>query len=332
MIRTTRRTTPLLLALVALSLAGQAFAAEKWVAPRTSYGDPDLQGYWTNHTVLPLERPTELADKAMFTEAEFEAYLEKEKAAQVTNFGASTTVHYNLDDYGLADDQIHLVHNLHTSLIVDPKDGRLPPLTPEAQKRRDTYLAWRKVHQFDSAKTRGTGERCIVWGNEGPPILPRGYNTHYQIVQTEGTVVILSEMVHDARIVPLDGRAHISAKVHNWLGDSRGHWEGDTLVVETTNFNDRLHKEFQFGYAGTTEALRVVERFTRTGPNRIDYSFTVEDPGTWTKPWSGYSPWESVDGPIFEYACHEGNYGLPNTLSGMRAKEREAAASGKSEE
>ena len=183
-------------------------------------------------------------------------------------------------------------------------------------------MAWKKVHEFDSAKTRGTAERCIVWTNEGPPILPRGYNTHYQIFQTEGAVVILYEMIHDARIVPLDRRDHIDPKVRNWMGDSRGHWDGDTLVVETTNFNEQIHKDGQFGYAGTTDKLRVVERFTRTGPNRIDYRFTVEDPGTWTKPWSGYSPWETTEGPIFEYACNEGNYGLPNTLSGMRAKER----------
>jgi len=311
---------------LALALGvGPAPAADKWTMPRTSYGDPDLQGYWTNHSMLPLERPKELGDKARFTEKELAAYREKEMQAKVTNFGASTTVHYNLDDYGLGDDQIHLVHNLNTSLIVDPKNGQLPPLTPVAQKRRDASVAWAKVHEFDSAKTRGLGERCMVWTNEGPPIQPFGYNTHYQIIQTKGYVVILMEMIHDARVIPLDGRPHLDPKVRNWLGDSRGHWEGDTLVVETTNFKAGLHEDYRFHYAATTEKLRVVERFTRTGPNRIDYRFTVEDPGTWTKPWSGEAPWESVEGPIFEYACNEGNYGLPNTLSGMRAKERAAA-------
>jgi hypothetical protein len=309
--------------LLALGI-GVAHAADKWTAPRTAYGDPDLQGYWTNHTVLPLERPKGLGNKRKFTEKGLKAYIEKQRHAATTNFGASNSVHYNLEDYGLGDDQIHLVHNLNTALVVDPKNGHLPPMTPEAEKRRDTYLAWKKVHQFDSAKTRSLGERCIVWTNEGPPILPRGYNTHYQIIQTEGYVVILLEMIHDARVIPLDGRPHLDPKIRNRLGDSRGHWEGDTLVVETTNFTPGLHQDFQFHYAGTTKALRVVERFTRTGPKRIDYRFTVEDPGTWTRPWTGESPWESVKGPIFEYACHEGNYGLPNTLSGMRAKEREA--------
>ncbi len=320
-----RRAAIALVLTVGCCAAAQAESG-KWVAPRTSYGDPDLQGYWTNHTMLALERPKDLGDKAYFTEKEQAAYREKEMHAKVTNFGASTSVHYSLDEYGLADDQIHLVHNLRTSIIIDPKNGRLPPVTPEAEARAKAYLAFRKEHQFDSAKTRGLGERCIVWANEGPPILPRGYNTHYQIVQTEGYVVILAEMIHDARVVPLDGRPHVDSKVRNYLGDSRGHWEGDTLVVETTNFKGNIHQDFVLGYSGTTEALKVVERFTRTGPDRIDYQFTVEDPGTWTRPWTGSSPWEKVDGPIFEYACNEGNYGLPNTLSGARADERKAAA------
>ena len=314
--------------MVALAAGAADAAGNTWKAPRTSFGDPDLEGYWTNHTMLALERPRELGDKAKFTEKEMAAYIEKEMHATTTNFGASTEVHYNLDDYGLGDDQIHLVHNLNTAIIVDPSDGRMPPLIPEAKKRADAYLVWKKEHDFDSAKTRSLGERCIVWTNEGPPILPRGYNTHYQIVQTEGYVVILLEMIHDARVIPLDDRPHLDPKIRTWLGDSRGHWEGDTLVVETTNFNDALHRDLQFHYAGTTKALHVTERFTRTGPNRIDYRFTVEDPGTWTRPWSGESPWESVKGPIFEYACHEGNYGLPNTLNGMRVKEREAKGKG----
>jgi hypothetical protein len=315
------------LAFLPIAFVGPAHGASGgWTVPRTSYGDPDLQGYWTNHTMIAFERPKELGDKAVFTEKELAAFSKKEMKATVTNFGASTTVHYDLEDYGLADDQIHLVHNLRTSIITDPEDGHLPLLVPGAMARRDAYLAWKKVHEFDSAKTRSLGERCIVWTNEGPPILPRGYNTHYQIVQTEGYVAILMEIIHDARVIPLDGRPQADTKLHNWLGDSRGHWEGDTLVVETTNFKAGLHQDFQFGYAGTTEALKVVERFSRTGPDRIDYTFTVEDPGTWTKPWSGSSPWEKVDGPIFEYACNEGNYGLPNTLSGARAEERKAAA------
>lgn len=307
---------------------GAAHAADKWTVPRTSFGDPDLEGYWSNRTVLPLERPKELGNKATYTEQELAGFIKREIAAKEAEFNSEDSVHYNPDDYALGDTQAHLVHNLNTSVIVDPKNGRLPPLTPEAQARRDSNQKWRKVHQFDSAKTRDLGERCIKWANEGPPMLPLGYNASYQIMQTEGYVVILMEYIHDVRVIPLDGRPHLDSKVRTWLGDSRGHWEGDTLVVETTNFRKDLHTDFMFEFTGTSKGLHVTERFTRTGPKRIDYRFTVEDPGTWTKPWSGVSPWESTDGPIFEYACHEGNYGLPNTLSGMRAKEREAAASG----
>jgi hypothetical protein len=315
-------------AFLTLACCGVAQAESgKWVAPRTSYGDPDLQGYWTNHTILSLERPAALGDKAQFTDKELATYIKKEIQAKNAQFSSSDSVHYSPDDYGLGDEQIHLVHNLNTSIITDPKSGHLPPLTPEAQARAAAHTAFNKLHQYDSAKTRGLGERCLEWPNEGPPILPLGYNANYQIVQTEGAVVILLEMIHDARVIPLDGRPHEDSKVRNWLGDSRGHWEGDTLVIETTNFNDRIHSDFVLGNAGTTKALKVVERFTRTGPNRIDYTFTVEDSGTWTRSWSGSSPWERVDGPIFEYACNEGNYGLPNTLSGARAEERKAISS-----
>ena len=319
-----------LAALLLSALAAGIAQAESngWTAPRTSYGDPDLQGYWTNRTVLPLERPKALGNKATYTEKELAAYQKREIARKDVEFNSEDSVHYSPDDYALGDTQAALVHNLNTSIIVDPKNGRLPPLTPAAEARHDANLAWRKVHQYDSAKTRDPGERCLKWANEGPPILPLGYNENYQIVQTEGYVAILMEMIHDVRIIPLDGRPHVGAKAQSWLGDSRGHWEGDTLVVETTNFKSGLNTNFMFAFTGTTDALRVVERFKRTGPNRIDYSFTVEDPGTWTRPWSGIAPWETTEGPIFEYACNEGNYGLPNTLSGMRAEERKAAASG----
>jgi hypothetical protein len=294
----------------------------QWTLPRTSWGDPDLEGHWTNRTLITLERPDALADKAYFTPEEFKAYAAAQEGADETTFGASYTAHYNLDDYGLGDAQNQQVEYLRTSIITKPENGRLPPLTPEAKARREAYLAFHKEHQFDSAKTRSLAERCIVWVNTGPPILPRGYNSHYQIIQAKGYVVIMMEMIHDARIIPLDGSPHASPNIRSWLGDSRGHWEGDTLVVETTNFDDRLHQHSEYNFSGITKALKVTERFTRTGPNHIDYRFTVSDPGTWTAPWSGTSPWESTDGPMFEYACHEGNYGMPNTLSGMRAEER----------
>ena len=191
----------------------------------------------------------------------------------------------------------------------------MPPLLPEQAKRVAARAAFNREHLFDGPENRGLAERCILWGSEGPPMLPVGYNANLQIFQNADHVAILQEMIHDARMIPTNNQPHLSG-VRQWFGDSRGHWDGDTLVVDTTNFTDRT------AFRGSTEKLHVTERFTRVNANTIIYQFTVEDPAAWAKPWSGEVPMLRTAGPIFEYACHEGNLGMPNILSGARAEEK----------
>jgi hypothetical protein len=205
---------------------------------------------------------------------------------------------------------------------VDPPDGRIPPQTAEAQKRIAAAAAARKQQgaQTDRVQNMSNGTRFIIMGGAGPPLMDAGYNANYQIVQSKDSVMILTEMIHDARIIPLDGRPAPAAGYRSWTGASRGRWEDDTLVVETTNFNGR--NPFQ---QASTENLKVTERFTRTGPAQIAFRFTVEDPSAWTRPWTAEQVLESTDGPMFEVACHEGNYGVANTLAGARLAEKTAA-------
>jgi hypothetical protein len=209
--------------------------------------------------------------------------------------------------------------NKRTSLIVDPHDGRIPPVTPEGQKRSAALAeARRKLGgPFDGPENRGLPERCIIW-NAAPPLVPIGYNSNYQILQNADYVIILTEMIHDVRIVPLDGRAALPDGIRQLMGSSRGHWDGNTLVVETTHFSER--NPFQ----GSSPNMRVTERFTRVGDNALKYEFTVNDPATWAVPWSAEIPMSRIAGPIFEYACHEGNYGMRNNLAGARASEKAA--------
>jgi hypothetical protein len=214
-----------------------------------------------------------------------------------------------------------VVSNLRTSLITDPPNGRLPEATPEARAAADARAAYRRAHGFDSAQDRPLAERCIVWPHEGPPTLPVGYNSNFQIMQTDDHLVVLIEMVHDARIIALDDSDTRAQEIPQWLGNSRGRWDGDTLVVETTGFTGRTGR----GDLVYSDAARVTERFTLSDENTILYQFTVDDPKTWTAPWSGEYPMTRVDGPMFEYACHEGNYGLAHNLSGRRAEEKAAA-------
>lgn len=305
---------------------GQAPVVKKsWTAPRTADGKPDLQGVWTNNTVTPLERPKNLGAKEFYTESELAAAVEKERKrlgqaeeeGRGTEAGTADDVHYDFSQFGLDRAQANLAWNLRTSIITGP-EGVIPPLTPEAQQRRAKRRARIKGHEFDSAASLSLSARCIARPNVGPPLLPAAYNSNLQIVQAPGYVVIESEMIHDARIIPTDGRPHLDKNIKQWMGDSVGHWEGNTLVVDTTNFTD------QNPYVDA-ENLHVVERLTRTDANTIRYQFTVEDPGMWTKPWSGELPMTRLQGQIYEYACHEANYGLANTLSGARAAEAEAA-------
>jgi predicted amidohydrolase YtcJ len=288
--------------------------------PRTPDGHPDLQGIWTNSTLTPLERPADLAAKAFFTREEAAAY---EKQARARNDGdrrdsnpeADLTTGYN--DFWW-DRGTNVVSTMRTSLIVDPPDGRIPALTPEAQKKAAARADYRRLHPADGPEDRTLADRCIVRGNNGPPMLPAGYNNNYQIVQTADYVVILIEMIHDARIIPLGDRPHLPKNIQQWMGDSRGRWEGNTLVVETTNFTGRTN------FRGSDENLRVVERFTRVDDTTLLYQFTVEDPESFVRPWSAEIPMKKAEGPIFEYACHEGNISMFNILSAARAEERAA--------
>jgi hypothetical protein len=293
-------------------------------ALRTPDGAPDLQGYWTNATVTPLERPKDLGNKAFFTPEEAAAYQKKQLAVpEPTGKGTYNDVHYNLSQFGLDKTQSKVATDIRTSLITDPPDGRLPPMLPEAVKRNAERVAANKGHEFDGPENRGLAEQCIIWPNEGPPMMPVGYNSNLQIVQGPGYVAILQEMIHDVRIIPTDGRPHVASDIHQWMGNSTGHWEGDTLVVDTTNFTDRT------AFRGSGKNLHVVERLRRTDANTVDYSFTVSDPDTWAQPWSADIPMTKIDGPIYEYACSEGNYGMANNLSGARAEERKKAEEAK---
>jgi hypothetical protein len=299
---------------VAMAWASLA-SAQTWTPPRTLDGHPDLQGVWTNATITPIERPKELGAKEFYTEEEA---AENRKLALVpapTAARSGTEAHYEFTQFGLDRTQAQVAFSLRTSLIVG-SDGRVPPLTPEAQKRIAERAANAKGHEFDGPESRGIQERCLVWGSEGPPMLPPGYNSYLQIVQTPGYIAILQEMIHDARIIPLDGRPHAPQDVRAWLGDSRGRWEGDTLVVDTTNFTDKTN------FRGSRENLHVVERFTRVDDNTIRYQFTVDDPTTWSRPWTAELPLAKDKGPIYEYACHEANYGMANNLRGARAAEK----------
>jgi hypothetical protein len=315
--------------------AGAQSAAAKAPLPRTDWGHPDLQGFWTNATFTPLQRPASLAGKEFFTSEEA-AELQRALTAdgvdplapnalaaliegkKVEELSQQDEIHYD-NAIWLNDSRRKGLSTLRTSLIVDPPDGRIPPLTPEAQQRATVRAAALKGRAFEGPESRPLAERCIIWPHEGPPLTPPPYNNLYQIFQTPGYVVILQEIIHNARIIPLDGRPAVSPNIRQLSGNSRGRWEGSTLVVETSNFTGRTR------FQGSTETLRVVERFTRIEGDSIDYQFTVEDPATWTRPWSAAIPMLKTEGPLFEYACHEGNYDLANILGVARALEREAA-------
>jgi hypothetical protein len=310
-------------AVPAAAKVATATPAKAKTAHRTPDGQPDLQGVWSTASVIPLERPKDLGSKEFFTKEEAEAYEKKVLAQhEVSTPGTYGDVHYSMAQFGLERGQAQVASTIRTSIIVGP-DGRVPPMLPEAQKRNAARAAANKGHEFDGPENRGLAEQCILWGNEGPPIQPVGYNSNLQIVQGPGYVAILQEMIHDVRIIPTDGSPHLASNIRQWFGDSRGHWEGETLVVDTTNFTNRT------AFRGSSENLHVVERFKRQADDSILYQFTVEDPSTWEKSWSGEFPMTKIDGPIFEYACHEGNYGMRNNLSGARAEEKAAQAAGK---
>jgi len=303
--------------------ASMAFAQSKpWTAPRTVDGQPDLQGVWTNATITPFERPANLAGKAFLTEKEA-AELEKQ-SAQTKVDKPPTAGDVGTYNQVWFDSGTKVVGTRQTSLVVDPPDGKVP-VKPAAEAKRDYDLA----HIGDSYEHMSVWDRCITRGVPGR-MFPAGYNNAYQILQSPGYIVIMSEMIHDARVIPLSGGAHAPAEVRSWDGDSRGHWDGNTLVVDTTNFNGK-------GWIATSaatgrikgipqsEALHVVERFTRTGPGTIQYEVIIDDPNEYTKPWKVSIPLtRDPQYVIYEYACQEGNEAVGNILRGARAKEQAA--------
>ena len=302
-------------------------ASDGWTAPVMPWGDPDLQGIWDFRTITPMERPAELAGKAVLTAeeaADFEARENRRLNRDLVDPKVGGAIYPPESEGGVVpynefwyDRGNALVEDRRTSLIVDPADGRIPPLTPEAAERTAARSAYLRDHPADSWEDRSLGDRCILGFNAGPPMVPSAYNNNVQLLQTPDHVVILNEMVHNARIVPLDGRPH--GAIPQWVGDSRAHWEEATLVVETRGFGD------QVGFrGGATANLRVVERFTLVGPDTVRYEFTLEDPETWTRPWTAVVPMKRTPGPLFEYACHEGNYSMAGILGGARAEERAA--------
>jgi len=316
-------------AVILTALALGATAAEKpFKAPRTSDGQPDLQGYWTNNTVVPLQRPAAYADRAQLTEAEARERLDKALEPSETEAGTDADVHYQLTDYGLDITQRKMNLDTRTAAIVDPPDGKLPAPLPTAAAKAKERADYTRAHQYDSAQTLNLSVRCIVWPHQGPPIMPTGYNSNLEIYQSPGYVTIITEMMPDARIVPLDGRPHLPGGVKQWLGDSRGHWDGNTLVIETTNYTGRTQVPGTPAGLLLTLDARVTEYLERTGADTLHYRFTVEDKNLWDRSWTAEYPLVRIDGMRFEYACQEGNYGLANTLSGARVKEREAAAQG----
>jgi hypothetical protein len=292
------------------------------VVSRTSDGQPSLEGFWTNDTYTPLERPAELAQKEFFTREEAMAFVK----SRIDRLLAQPKDDIHYDDAIWQGENYAKTENLRTSLIVNPRSGKLPPLTSEGQRRLPRQQATqRAIPTSDSAQSRSLAERCISWGHVGPPMMPPTYYANLQILQTRDQVIIRHELMDVVRVVYLDGRPHPGPNVQWLAGHSVGRWDGQTLVVDTANFTEKTN--FRGSPQNTrqdifaTERLHVIERFTPTDGNTIRYEFTVDDPDTWTTPWSGEMPIRRADGPIYEYACHEGNYGLANILRGARVTE-----------
>ena len=317
-----------LMSLAAPPLRGQTPepAAKTWPPPRTAWGAPDLRGIWDFRTITPLQRPKEVADKEVLTTeeaAELQEQLLKRRNNDQRPSEAASDVARAYNDFWL-DYGNSLTEDKRTSLIVGPPDGRIPPLTPPAQERADARKA-AMARPAHGPEDRGAYERCLIGFNAGPPMTPDESNNNVQIFQTPGYVALLVEMVHDTRIVPLDGSPHLPQNIRQWKGDSRGHWEGDTLVVETRNFTDK--SPFQ----GSGRGMHLRERFTRVDAGTLLYEFTIDDPESFTKPWSSAVPMKKSAEPLYEFACHEGNYSMLTMLKGARADDKAAAEAAKKE-
>ncbi len=322
-------------AAAALPLAAAGQAPEGWTVPRTADGHPDLQGIWANNSATPMERPEQFGDKARLTDEELaeltariQEFRDAEQAGDLlgdrlvqqalgnAEFQDFDVVTGNYNAFWLVERTL----DNRTSLIIDPPNGRRPALTEAAQERRRAAQAGGLgATGSDGPEDRTLGDRCLFWG---VPNMGSGYNSYTQIFQTEDQVVMIQEMGHHARTIPLDGRPHLDDKISQWAGNSRGRWEGATLVVETRNYDPRAR------YSGASAGLVLVERFERIAPDVLRHEITLNDPDTWTRPWTVELLLDGTEDPIFEYACHEGNYAMPGILAGARAEERAAAEGG----
>ena len=306
---------PAALVLAAFVLAVPAAAFAQADAPRTADGRPDLSGVWNFSTATPMERPEEVAGKARLSAeeaAEYEAQLaERRRAGDSTSPTASLEARVSYEQ-AIWFERGTALAEYRTSLVVDPPDGRIPALRPAEEERRAAARLIRD-RPAEGPEDRGLSERCLMGFNAGPPMTPSVYNNNVQFFLTPDHFGILNEMVHNVRLVPLDGRPHLPASLRQWAGDGRASWDGDTLVVETRNFLRET------SFAGSSAGLHLVERFTRTGPDTLTYAFTVTDPATWVRPWTAEVRMTRSDEPLYEYACHEGNYSMASSLTGAHA-------------
>ncbi|HCE03769.1 MAG TPA: hypothetical protein DEQ98_11080 [Acidobacteria bacterium] len=315
----------------ALVLAHAPATAQSATGPRTAWGDPDLQGVWDYWTFTPLERPEEFADRDQLTAEEAAVVAQRSNAEALARDEPPPPGDVGGYSQAVWTDRARATALTQPSLLVDPPNGKLPAMTAAATARAQAdataggYPVRLRVGGIneDGPEARGAAERCLLGFSTGPPMLPAGYNNNVQLFQAPGWVVLLNEMVHDVRVVPLDGRDALPSNLQQWLGSSRGHWDGDTLVVETTNFTNKTGSfNTSFVSWGSAEHLTLVERFTRVDADTVMYEWTVNDPDTWTQAFTGQFPMLRADEPLYEYACHEGNYGMQNLLSGARAAER----------
>jgi len=316
--------------LAAVGFQGDRQSSSAYKTPKTSFGHPDLEGVWSNNSATPLQRPAAWADKQFLTDAEVEQI--QKTARQLEQDGDALFGDELIADtlQGKTAPQSHDTETgnyngfwlpardfeRRTSLIIDPPNGRIPPETAEAQKRRAALAEQRRLHPADGPASRGLTERCITFG---VPRFQAAYSSVYQIVQSPTHVVFNMETIHDARVIPVDGRSHLSQQIPQWLGTSRGHWEGDTLVVDTKGFSPKSN------FLGASSGLHLVERFTRVGADTLQYDATMSDPTTWTSPWTARLYFKRTDEPLLEYACHEGNLGMYGILSGARKLEAQRA-------
>ena len=321
-----KKTLIAICSLVCLPIVATAQSREP--APRTSWGAPDLQGVYDFGTATPFQRPLELEGRSEFTAEEAAVQVQRNAEQFAEGFNTENLTPPNYNNFWF-DNGSDVLSTRQSSLIVDPPDGRLPPVTPQQARRAEAERAAgglpARMHfggiGVDGPEDRGLGERCLLGFNSGPPLMPSAYNNYMQVFQTPDHVVILAEMVHEARIIPLDGRDPLSERIPQWLGDSRGWWEGDTLIIQTRNFVPERGFSVGRPAVGPSPKMLLTERLTRADAGTLLYEYTYEDPEVFTQPFSASIPLRRTDSAIFEYSCHEGNYGMFNILTGARAEE-----------